>query len=368
MHSVFAVDCLPISPMSLSSGLTSDLQESPSKENHDYTLEFDAERIAKMLSASDKGPPDALVSSAYEAVERGVSPVWPTVNTEGERAWYAPLAVFLNNCVDACHGVLDNLPGSAERGSRFYNHLKFIVHDKPMLEGVEGVLPVEPDIVGGLDLVPDERVAWSRGNTSTNQVLIPVEIEASWPPVVTQATTSARCLFSASPSRQFSVVLGFRHTSAQLRFLVFHRSGLTGSKPCSIKDPQGQKDILQIFLSILEWTSANDAGLLEFFDDFEMPLLRHEGDKTGTVARVTEVLHDGPCVQGRGSRVLLMDYPTGEGKESEPYIPTLNPNFCTRKRVKAGAQKKQGDNEIRMSSRLCLHTSGALTYEQKNRT
>ena len=292
MHSVFTVDRLPIPPMSLSSGLASDLQESPSKENHDHTLEFNAERIAKMLSASDKGPPDALVGSAHEALERGVSPVWLTVDTEGERAWYAPLAVFLNNCVDACHEVLDNLPGSAERGSRFYNRLKFIIHNKLTLDGVEGVLPVEPDIVSGLDLVPDERVAWRPQNT--NQVLILVEVKASWSPVVTQTTTSAHCLFSASTSQQFSVVLGFRHTSAQLHFLVFHRSGLTGSKPCSIKDPQGQKDILRIFLSILEWTSANDAGFLEFFNDFEMSLLRHEGDKTGTAARVTEVLHDGP--------------------------------------------------------------------------
>jgi len=313
-----------------------------------------------MLSASDKGPPDALVSSAHGGLERGVSPVWPTVDTEGERAWYTPLTVFLNNCVDACHEVLDNLPGSTERGSRFYNRLKFIVHDKQTLNGVERVLPVEPGIVGGLDLVPDERVAWSPGNTSTNQVLIPVEVEASWSPVVTQATTYARCLFSASPSRQFSIVLGFQHTEAQLRFLVFHRSGLTGSKPCSVKDPQGRRDILRIFLSILEWASANDAGLLEFFDDFEMPLLRHEGDKTGTVARVTEVLHDGPHVQGRGSRVLLMDYPTCEGKESEPYIPTLNPNFCARKRVKAGAQKKQGDDEIRVSF------SPLLTYQRRS--
>jgi len=49
-----------------------------------------------------------------------------------------PLAMFLNNCVDACHGVLDKRPRSVKRGSRVYDRLKFIVYDKPMLNKVEG--------------------------------------------------------------------------------------------------------------------------------------------------------------------------------------------------------------------------------------
>lgn len=191
-----------------------------------------------MLSAANNGPPDAFVKSAHRAL-RKASPVWPTVDTERERAWYIPLAEFLNNCIDTCHGVLDKRPRSVNRGSRFYDRLKFIVYDKPTLDGIEGESPVEPSLVGGLDLAPDERVVWSPQKTTTNQVLIPVGVKGDWSPMVTQAATYARCLFSASPSRQFAMILGFRHTEAQLRFLVFHRSGLTGSEPCSVEDPQG---------------------------------------------------------------------------------------------------------------------------------
>ena len=189
----------------------SDLKESLSKEIRNHTWEFDAERIAKMLSAANKGPPVALVDSAHKALGENASPVWPTV--DAEQPWYFPLAVFLNNCVDACHQVLEH-PGSVENDSHVYDRLRFIEYDKPTVDGVEGSSPVKPDLVGGLDLEPDERVAWSPQESSIKQLLIPVEVKANWAPIIIQAAKYARCLFSASPLRQFSVALGFRHTEA----------------------------------------------------------------------------------------------------------------------------------------------------------
>ena len=163
--------------------------------------------------------------------------------------------------------------------------------------------------------------------------------------MVNQATTYARCLFSASPSRHFAVVLGFRHTKTELRFLVFHRGGLTGSHHLSVKDERGQEDMLHILLSILDWRSVEDAGFLGFYNDSEMSLLRHEDDEAGVVARVAEVLHDGLCVQGRASRVLLMDYPTSGGRELESPVPALGPTVQTRKCSEAKARTKQGDRK-----------------------
>ncbi|KAF9650143.1 hypothetical protein BDM02DRAFT_3078593, partial [Thelephora ganbajun] len=51
------------------------------------------------------------------------------------------------------------------------------------------------------------------------------EVGGEWPRIVFHATTYARCLFSASPPRHFAIVLGFRYITAELRFLIFHRSG-----------------------------------------------------------------------------------------------------------------------------------------------
>jgi len=305
-----------------------------------------------MLSANGESSTETLVNTAYRSLHKVLknqASGWPTVGAE--RAWNLPIATFLNNCVSVCRDALRDSKSASEIDSHplLYDLLKFIVYNKITGDGVEGASPVKPDLVGGLDLEPNDRVAWSPENSETKQVLLPVEVKAEWAPMVIQAATYARCLFSASPSRQFAVVLGFRHTKAELRFLVFHRGGLTGSKPLSVKDEPGQKDILRILLSVLNWRSAEDAGFTGFYNNFEMSLFRHEDDKSGVVASVAEVLHDGLCIQGRASRVILMSYPTVEGKKSESPIPELDPTAQARKRRRIGTQTEQGDEVIRMS-------------------
>ena len=73
-----------------------------------------------------------------------------------------------------------------------------------------------------------------------------------------------------------------------------------------------------------------------------MCLPRYEGDENGVVARVAKVLHDSPHVRGRGSRVLLMEYPTSGGKESGPHIPPLDSTVRAPKRTEAGDRSKRG--------------------------
>ena len=301
-----------------------------------------------MLSTDGKGPADSILNSAQRTLNEKQAPHWPTSGEE--RTWYPPLATFLNNCVDACHSALRGSTSAAAKDPRFYDRLKFIVYDKNTEDGVDGAAPVKPDLVGGLDLKPDERVAWSPRDAHVKQVLLPVEVKGDWAPMVSRAATYARCLFSARPSRQFALVLGFQHGEGKgkLRFLVFHRSGMTGSKSLSVKDGSDQKDTLRILLSILDWRHAKDAGFPDFFNDFEMFLFRHEGDQDGVVATVTEVLHDGLCVRGRASRVLLMRYPTCKGKEPESFIPPLAPTVRTRRHRRTKSPTAKGDEGIRM--------------------
>ena len=338
-------------PVMSSSSAQADLQKRLSKQLHDHAWQFDAKRVAEMLSANGEGPTEALVKSAHKAlceVLKEQASDWPVVGTGQAR--YLPVATFLNNCVDACRGALrDSKSAAIESRPLFYDLLRFIVCDKTTEDGVEGASPVMPDLVGGLDLAPDDRVAWDPQNPLTKQVLLPVGVKMDWAPMVLQTATHARCLFSASPLRQFAVVLGFRDVKAELRFLVFHRGGLTGSKPLSVKAERGQRDILRVFLSILDWRSAEDAGFHGFYNNFEMSLFRHKGDEDGVVASVEKVLHDGLCVQGRTSRVPLMSYPTGEGKEPEPQVSAPGPTARLCKRPRTETQMEQGNEEIRMS-------------------
>ena len=168
--------------------------------------------------------------------------------------------------------------------------------------------------------------------------------------MVNQAATYARCLFSASLSRQFAIVPGFWHDKAELRFLVLPRGGLTGSHP-SPSRMNPVKRTLRILLSILNRRSAEDAGFLGVYNDFEMSLPRYEGDKIGVVAEVAEVLCDGLYILGPASRALIVDYSTSKGKEPESRIPSLGPTVRTSKRL-LEAQPKQED---RMSFSSLIH-------------
>ena len=78
---------------------------------------------------------------------------------------YPLLATFLNHCIDPCHS--DGPRGSAARKPCWYDRLKFTVYDETAVDKVEGASPVKPDLVGGLDLGPDERATWSPQETLT---------------------------------------------------------------------------------------------------------------------------------------------------------------------------------------------------------
>jgi hypothetical protein len=104
-----------------------DLQESLFKELRDHAWEFDSKRIAVMLSATGEGPSDTLVDSAHTVLGKRLLDR-PTVKTE--RIWYTLTARFLNGCVDACHAALDGSPTPAARNLRWYDRLKFVVHNK----------------------------------------------------------------------------------------------------------------------------------------------------------------------------------------------------------------------------------------------
>ena len=67
--------------------------------------------------------------------------------------------------------------------------------------------------------------------------------------------------------KKFGLVIGFQHTTLNLRFFIIHRGGMTASRPLSIVEEQGKKDVLRVFLSILTWRSEEDTGVPKFFRD-----------------------------------------------------------------------------------------------------
>ena len=292
-------------------------------ENH--TWQLDAKTIADILSPKTRKTTlqadhvDQLADyenfaidtciEALDSIKLVSTPQFP--QSKSERDHYLPLFNFLNDCVAACHQSLGQLKGE------YYDDLKFIVWDCEVKDGVAGAAALKPDLVGGKglqdkDLTRASGLYWRPSNPNNSQLLILVEVKASWPELVRQAGTYARCLFGASPLRQYAMVLGYSHIESTFRFLFFYRGGLTSS--CAL-DPSSQKDqhdILRIFLAILSWETPAHAGLPMWCNDGEMIL----PGVTSNEGRV-QVLHDTLCLRGRAPRVVYVCQPD-TSKDSIP--------------------------------------------------
>ncbi|KAJ3990601.1 hypothetical protein F5050DRAFT_1582639 [Lentinula boryana] len=109
---------------------------------------------------------------------------------------------------------------------------------------------LKPDGAGVVGFEADEldNLFWS---PPAEGMAIPVEIKGNWSELVLQAATYARCMFSASPLRQFVLIIGYKYNEHSLRFLVFHRGGCTSSKPLDLDKPDGQKAFIHLLVSIL---------------------------------------------------------------------------------------------------------------------
>lgn len=220
------------------------------------TWQFDAAQIAQMLSPAAI-PPSGLVDVAYSLLEVE-RPEWP----EGaeDSSLHEPLVGSLNDFLAAAHRALDlSDPPIIERGARLYRGLQFAqLGDGSCRAHGRNCGVVKREAVGGV---------YFHGVGQGIGLAIPVKLDEDWPAVVAQAARSAHILYSACRLRKFGLVIGFRHTTLELRFLIFHRGGVTASKPLSIVEEQGKKDILRIFISTLTWRSEEDAGIPHFSCD-----------------------------------------------------------------------------------------------------
>jgi len=259
---------------------------------------------------------DELLDNAVKALNPKYYEHLPTNPTEQEH--YKPLMAFLNACVAACRSVYTE--------SKFYKLLNFIVFNHPTRDGVRGASPLKLDGAGANGLSSKETRLWWRppSGDRSSTIEIPVEVKAKWAELVSQAGTYCCVLTSARPLRQFSLVLGYNHTSHELRFLLFHAGGLTASPGLCLRDPKHHKNILHLFLSLLTWKTPGDAGLPEWSNDVEVFVQKGEDDQEGLRMRVEEVLYERLGVRGRGVKVSRLGPIEHQSKPSAPTTPVVN--------------------------------------------
>jgi len=246
---------VPLRRLATSSSLPPELK-ALLNELGDQFWQFDATKIAQMLSPTVTLPPN-LADTAHSLLKQKPSN-WRK-DTE-ENAFYEPLVNSLNDFLDASHRALDlSDPLIIERDARWCAGLRFVqLGDGSCGAHGQDLGPIKREAVGGVSFRKADRPV---------DLVMAVKFGENWPAVMAQATRSAHLLYSVCHVRKFVLVVGFRYTTLELRFLIFHRGGVTASKPLSVVEEEGQKDILRVFLSMLMWRTEEDAGIPEFFRD-----------------------------------------------------------------------------------------------------
>ncbi|KAJ6466978.1 hypothetical protein C8R45DRAFT_838996 [Mycena sanguinolenta] len=230
-------------------------------------------------------------------------------STTNEHDHYAPLARFLELCFSSArHSNSDSLSGSV------YDNLHFLVYDKPTGDGVAGAAALKPALValqGPANRISDNlttvnqevRVFWSPPKDEPT-IAIPVEVKKGWVELLRQAATYALCLFNACPLRNSALVLGYNHVQHNLRFLLFHRGGVSSSFSLDPGRIEDRRNILRVVMALLTCRYQRDLGIPEWCNEKQVRLPVDKQPDTKLIdANIDAVLYSDICCRGRATRV-----------------------------------------------------------------
>jgi hypothetical protein len=162
-----------------------------------------------------------------------------------------PFVDMLNKTIYAIKGSESTPPPN-----RYLSSLRFHTFGEEVKECIGSYKSLKPDVIGTLGPYPPPQ-----GKVSWKDIEIAAEIKANDKDMIKQATTYARCTLITDRRRTFSVVITFNHKSLQVRFLVFHPSGLSSSKPLSFKTQEGFRGVVRHVVGLLSIQDEAGWGL-----------------------------------------------------------------------------------------------------------
>jgi hypothetical protein len=265
-------------------------------DNELYHSTFESSSVTDLLCPAPQGDVDAVIAklakdrllncehypNAPKHPQR-----WP--KSGGKRKFYKPLCSLLN-------GILEAFKGTPIASARHYHDsLSFSVYDRPTMEGVDNVASLKPDGVGThMEIVANQRIYW-------HQAELVVEVKDSWPHMITQSATYARCLLAARKNRWFVLVIAFNHKKTEARFCFYHRAGLMLTSALNLRNEEGFRTFVRGVIGIALWPDAAAAGMDISRDDHYF-MLPHAG-----LYRIATVFCDRRCVRGRATRVYRLE-------------------------------------------------------------
>ncbi|KAF4565524.1 hypothetical protein EYR36_002095 [Pleurotus pulmonarius] len=236
--------------------------------------------------------------------DRVVLTDWPAPGA-GERQFYAPFVDKLNAIIDAFQFLYPN-----QYARSFFCGTRFYVYDRSMLGSVDGEAALKPDLLaskspldGGL------RIYWYHA-------MLGGEVKLSWPELVAQAATYARCIFAATEHRVFIPILCLNHAEGSFRLCLYHRGGLLASTAMNLKTIVGFHLFVSTIVGLWQWDSLKKAGC--------EPSMSHSHISFNDCQyRVTAVLCRRQAIRARATSVFVVqkdETPADEGIKTRSQV------------------------------------------------
>ena len=160
---------------------------------------------------------------------------------------YEPLTHLLNIIIRAADRCLTS--------PRYLEGLQFYPYDAEMLDKLDSTKPLKPDILG-----VHSRTSYQRP-VSWNDVAIYIEVNSNVVETIKQLATYARTHLTLNRRRSFSIGMSFDHTMMVLRFLCFHRSGISASPALHLKRENDFKSFVEHMVRLLSIKDEEAFGL-----------------------------------------------------------------------------------------------------------
>jgi len=166
------------------------------------------------------------------------NPRFPPQGFDQETHSFEPLVHLLNTIICVAKETLRQPAEVAScKGSPqcYLSSLRFHSHGIEVIG--QYVDPLKPHGIGILGELP------AGGKIFWEDVEVIVEVNSQTDVLVQQAATRARFSLLHNRRRFFAISVGFNYRTLDVYFFVFHRSGLSSSRPLSLKTQQGFQDI-----------------------------------------------------------------------------------------------------------------------------
>jgi hypothetical protein len=189
------------------------------------------------------------LGSTFQALTSGgdssaTDPRLPVNGFPTEPPSYIPLVHILNKIVDTANQYL---PPSQLSGLRCH---PFGGEVKGTFDGCKGL---KPDIVGVIGGFSTKAKKHKQPELSWEMIEVTVESRKSMRDIVRQSATYARYCLLSNQRRFFSLGIGFQYKSLDAYIFVYHRSGLSSSRPLKVTTPEGFNGLVRHIVGILSF-------------------------------------------------------------------------------------------------------------------